>query len=233
MTNKIPVAEVFCSIQGEGKSLGKPSIFVRTWGCNLRCRFGGKACDTPYAVITESEKAQIYTQDELVNKIREFYPVKHIVFTGGEPLLLQDDLANVARKLFEKDNSYTNEVETNGTISLNNLSKIAFDQFNISVKLASSNQEEGYEVKRINFGALKTYPKERSYFKFVISHDNDIEEIEEIKRHIDFPVYLMPEGMTRETIIKNAPAVIDLCLKYNYNYSPREHILVWDKQRGV
>jgi hypothetical protein len=43
----------------------------------------------------------------------------------------------------------------------------------------------------------------------------------------------MPQGLTRDEIIKNSLPVIDICLKYNFTYSPREHIILWGAKRGV
>lgn len=230
--DKIPIAEIFSSIQAEGKSLGKPSIFVRVWGCNLRCRFNGESCDTPYAVVTEKDKAKMMNNPELMSNIRTYTPIKHIVWTGGEPMLYQDFIGQAMRILYNE--GYTSEIETNGTIFCEPLTRVAIDQFNISPKLKSSNQEEGYDNKRINDKVIDSYPEEKSTFKFVVNSIDDIAEILTLhSRHNKLPVYLMPQGMTREEIIKNAPYVVELCLKRNFNYSPREHIILWDKKRGV
>jgi organic radical activating enzyme len=229
--DKIPIAETFLSIQAEGKSIGKPSIFVRVWGCNLRCRFNGEACDTPYAVITEKDNAKMMNMPELLSNIRTYEPIKHIVWTGGEPMLYQEFIGQSMRLLFNE--GYTSEIETNGTIFCEPLTRVAIDQFNISPKLKSSNQEEGYGNKRINDKILDTYPIDKSNFKFVVNSIDDIAEILTLhSRHNKLPIYLMPQGMTREEIIKNAPYVVELCLKRNFNYSPREHIIIWDKSRG-
>jgi organic radical activating enzyme len=231
---RVPVAEIFPSIQGEGKSVGKPSIFVRLWGCNLRCRFKGQNCDTPYAVITEKDKSVRMTMPEVIVKIREYKPLEHIVWTGGEPMLYQDFIAQTMRILYPE--GYTSEMETNGTIACSPLTKVAIDQFNISVKLASSNQEPGYDSKRINYPAISSFPVAKSNFKFVITSIDDIAEVLTIHRYHQFkdiPVYLMPQGMTRDEIIANAPYVVDVCVKNNFMYSPREHITIWDKKRGV
>ena len=74
------ISEIFYSIQGEGRLVGTPSVFIRTSGCNLRCVW----CDTPYTSWTpEGEKRSV---DEIVNEV-EKYPHRHVVLTGGEPLL--------------------------------------------------------------------------------------------------------------------------------------------------
>ena len=74
------ISELFFSIQGEGELTGIPSVFVRTSGCNLRCRW----CDTKYSSWTpEGENVDI---EELVEKVCS-YPARHVVITGGEPML--------------------------------------------------------------------------------------------------------------------------------------------------
>src|SRR2546430_7022976 len=80
------ISELFYSIQGEGKLVGMPSVFVRASGCNLRCTW----CDTPYASWqpegSETSIAQILEQAAA-------YPANHIVLTGGEPMIMPDIVA--------------------------------------------------------------------------------------------------------------------------------------------
>ncbi len=227
---KLPISEIYPAVQGEG--LHKtPAIFVRIWGCNLRCgwnqRKDGKTqCDTPYAVF-EGKNALMSIEDTL-KRIKE-YPPKHLVFTGGEPTLFQFALIEIIKQLPD----YFIEVETNGTINLLDDFSARVNQFNISQKLKSSNQWQGYETKRINKESLKTFPPEKSIFKFVINSKEDISEIQQITEKFNIPIYLMPQGETRQQIIKNIPLVLDLCLKYNYGFTNRDHIIAYGKKRGV
>ena len=233
---KAPISECFLSIQGEGKNIGTPSIFIRFWGCNLRCRFKGEACDTPYAVVTDKDKAKMMTPAELVEEIKKFN-CTHIVFTGGEPMLYQDFIMTTMKSIFSLQKLhffYTAEIETNGAIVLNQELVEYIDLFTLSVKLKGSNQEKGYDDKRINNDAIYSYSHEKSVFKFVITNKEDLEEALEIwKTHMIDDVYLMPEGMTRDEVIKNSQEVVDLCIEYGFKFSPREHIIIWDNKRGV
>jgi len=227
---KAPIAELFESCQGEGRFIGHPVIFIRFWGCNLRCQFNGKSCDTPYAVIQEKEKAKEYNPDELVDQIKSLGPHR-LVWTGGEPLIYQNYMVEVCKLL---GNDYKHEIETNGTLSPITELQFYMDWFNVSVKLKSSNQEEGYENKRINPKALLTFPQERSCLKFVINGEEDINEIQELIKQTHFEnIYLMPQGATRIEILENSAKVVDLCMRYNYIFSSRLHILIWDSKRGV
>ena len=99
--------------------------------------------------------------------------------------------------------------------------------------MKSSNQWWGYDAKRINLKALETFHSEKSIFKFVISSEEDIAEIQQITKNLNIPIYLMPQGETRQQIIKNLPLVLDLSLKYNYGFTSRDHIIVYGKKRGV
>ena len=71
------VTEIFCSLQGEGRTAGWPTAFVRLTGCPLRCRW----CDTAYA-FTGGEPREI---EDVVTQVRGF-GVHHVTVTGGEPL---------------------------------------------------------------------------------------------------------------------------------------------------
>jgi 7-carboxy-7-deazaguanine synthase len=227
---RAPVAEIFYSCQMEGPNIGKPSVFVRFWGCNLKCAFDGKSCDTPYATITGRSKAKKMRTQDIIAEIKK-YKSNHIVFTGGEPLIYQLHIVRIMEQLYP---IYTAEVETNATIPITQTLSKLIDQFNLSVKLKSSNQTIGFNEKRVNNNAIGSFPTYKSVFKFVVSNKYDIDEINSIAK--EFPkikVYLMPQGTTREEIIKNSSKVVDLCLKHNYNFSPREHIIIWGGKRGV
>lgn len=99
------IAEVFDSIQGEGLYLGEKQIFIRFYGCNLKCKF----CDTKLKSFME------YEPEELFQELKLYQDKYHSVsFTGGEPLLQKDFLKEMLR-LTRKDN-FRNYLESNGTL---------------------------------------------------------------------------------------------------------------------
>src|SRR5262245_60479870 len=100
------VAELFSSIQGEGKLAGVPSVFVRASGCNLRCKW----CDTPYA--SWNPEGGDRTIDEIVESVREFN-CKHVVLTGGEPMIMPD-ISELCDRLHAADMHIT--METAATV---------------------------------------------------------------------------------------------------------------------
>jgi len=97
------VNEIFKSIQGEGRWVGHPVLFIRLSGCNLACSW----CDTKYH--TEGKQMNI---DEVVKAITE-HDIKIVVWTGGEPMLQIKEIEQVVNKT--KD--YKHHVESNGTIN--------------------------------------------------------------------------------------------------------------------
>ena len=223
------IAEIFEALQGEGPSKGLPSIFIRFWGCNLRCQFNSHECDTPYAVYTEKEEAEELSVDEVVDRIRSFKS-ENIIFTGGEPMLFQEEMIMISNEFPH----YRKEVETNGTIPPLTALTECIDSFNISPKLKSSNQEtELHENRRIDVDVLKAFPWGKSFLKFVINDTaEDVPEIQSLIEHLEHPVWLMPEGGTKDELIAHSPEVEKLCAEYNWNFTTREHILMFDGERG-
>lgn len=227
-----PIVEIFQSVQGEGKNIGVPSIFVRFFGCTLRCTFNGKSCDTPYAV--REDNSVLMSIKDVAGMIT-YFTATNIVFTGGEPTLFQPFIYNLIRHLQDTKGRhyYTFEIETNGTIPIKDELAWLINQFNVSVKLESSNQDVGFNEKRINHKALKSFIPGKTYFKFVMSSKYDMKEILDLHTiYQNFPVYLMPQGVTREEILENSEQVVQLALVNNFMFTTRLHILLWGQTRG-
>lgn len=113
----LPVNEIFYSLQGEGYHTGRPAVFIRFSGCNLRCLF----CDTDFRKFTSM------SEDEIVSTAAA-WPSRFVVLTGGEPSLFVTD--SLIEKLHET--GFTVAIETNGTHALP--SRHAIDWVTLSPK---------------------------------------------------------------------------------------------------
>lgn len=126
-----PVAEKFVSINGEGARAGELAVFVRFKGCNLRCGY----CDTKWA-YREDAPAQLLSVEEICAFARG---VTNVTLTGGEPML--QDLAPLCERLIA--DGHRVEIETNGSISIKELSEAAARPcFTLDYKCPSSGMED-------------------------------------------------------------------------------------------
>jgi len=105
----VRVTEIFFSIQGEGTRAGRPCVFVRFTGCDLRCVW----CDTAYAFHGGTDMAR----PEIVEAV-ERHPCRFALLTGGEPLL-QPELPALCRDLLAR--GWEVAVETHGQLPLDEL----------------------------------------------------------------------------------------------------------------
>ncbi|WP_418181070.1 7-carboxy-7-deazaguanine synthase QueE [Aliarcobacter lanthieri] len=253
----LEINEIFGpTIQGEGKFVGSPSIFIRFGKCNFSCvGFGVEyetpsgvkkcACDSYYAVDKEfKDNWEKYTSHlDIINEVNKLiensnYEYKiDIVITGGEPLLYWNKIEFQKLLKYYIDNNHRVTIETNASLDIN------FNEdfqkkiiFSMSVKLSNSLEPL---KKRVNKKTLKNILQNtsKSYLKFVIGNDFLTQAIDEIKDILsDIPkceVYLMPLGDTSKQIDENSIKVINLAIKYGFKYSDRLHIRVWNNKRGV
>ena len=222
--------EVFYSLQGEGVGLGEPAVFLRLAGCNLSCKW----CDTRYAWDWQKydpRKVTLKIEPEEVGKeIKKFHP-RHLVVTGGEPLLQQDELLRLLRFL---DQGLFIEVETNGTILPDpGLVKLV-SRWNVSPKLGNSavprDKREVPQVFRF-FSALPT-----SFFKFVLEGEEDLGELEELVVKYNLPsekITLMPQARDRKTLARRSRWLAEVCKKKGFRFSTRLQVLLWGNKRGT
>jgi 7-carboxy-7-deazaguanine synthase len=227
------VSELFYSIQGEGKLIGVPSVFVRASGCNLRCSW----CDTPYASWQPEGEEQ--SAQRIVEQVQA-YRSEHVVLTGGEPMIMPDivPLAQSLRSL-----GYHITVETAATV----FKEMPIDLASLSPKLSNSTptEREGgrfvemHERRRLNLPVIQRFIDWSPDFqlKFVVSTEHDLDEIATILPRLKgwkpSDVLLMPEGTVAETLAERAQWVSELCKQRGYRYCPRLHVELYGNKRGA
>ncbi len=194
------VSDIFFSIQGEGKYIGMPSLFIRFNKCNLKCSY----CDTDFTRDSLLlDKIGITFQKYLYDMCNKYH-FRHLVFTGGEPLLFKDEIVRLTQYVYThvKNNKHFNiKIETNGTLSL--LTEIGSpykqtisgryliytitqkSNYRIPIHLLEELLHHGYENIEVNF-------------KYMIDPEHVSRDIELILSFIrknylyEFPFYLSP-----------------------------------------
>lgn len=245
---KLTVSEAFYSIQGEGMTTGRPSIFIRLAGCNLMC--GGKGTEVDKLLYNGAtwrcdsievwRKGKSYTHAELVeelnNRIDFINRLKQdvrIIFTGGEPMLQQNAIVEFCDYLIKQHGvAPFVEIETNGTIVPTEELVDWVDLFNVSPKLENSGEPASSRLKN----CLKNYGYLNSQFKFVISSEDDLLEVNRIIKKYDIErqsVWLMPAASCKVMLTSVSKKVIEWAKEYMYNYSHRLHIEIWNQKTGV
>ena len=244
------IAEIFRSIQGEGRLTGVDSVFVRTSGCNLRCRY----CDTPYT--SWSPEGEDLSVSEILEKVSETtspLPLgegpgvrassnaasAHIVLTGGEPMLFAE-LIPLTAALSEREYHIT--VETAGTLYL----PVACDLMSISPKLSNSTPPPELDPRwtwrhTINRHAPEVIRRLLAEYdcqlKFVVDCPDDYREIEEYLAEFTkvepSRVMLMPQGVEAEVLAEKAVWLEPYCADRGFTFCPRRQIEWFGAQRGT
>jgi len=223
------ISEIFESIQGEGTNAGKPAIFLRTAECNLKCTW----CDTKYTWDWKNFDYAKEVKEISIKEIRrelEQFSNRHLVITGGEPLMQQDDLAELLT--FLKPKFYV-EIETNGTILPNNALSTLVDQWNVSPK--TSNSGNPLELCDVNESYTFFSKQKNCYFKYVIESESDLIEISTLIEKYGLKkdrVLLMTQASTKEEMNVREKTVFFMSKKNNLGFSPRMHVIKWGNQRG-
>jgi 7-carboxy-7-deazaguanine synthase len=226
------ISEIFYSIQGEGRLSGVPSAFIRTSGCNLRCVW----CDTPYTSWSPDGKEM--TLEEILHAI-ESYPLRHVVLTGGEPLL-SHEIEDLSVKL--KDAGAHVTIETAATI----FKPVSCDLVSMSPKLSNSTpwqKQNGrfatmHEQHRLNYNVVQQFIDSYDYqLKFVVDREQDFAEVRQIVealKNVDTSrVLIMAQARNRRQLHQKSRWIVELCKEFGYGYSPRLHIELYGNRRGV
>lgn len=191
----------------------------------------------------------------IVDRIQELLPNgefsedKHLILTGGEPLLgWQKSYIDLLKEIEKRQMNLTHiTFETNGTqpirqdlaeyLSENNY----LTTFSISSKLPSSGEswDDAIKPEVINEYMEKTWSSQ-GYFKWVVSNQDDYEDVkravkayEQVINDYKMPVYLMPAGGTTMHYNDNEKWVADLAMQNGWRYTPRLQVQLWKNAWGT
>ncbi|MDX2346372.1 MAG: 7-carboxy-7-deazaguanine synthase QueE [Legionella sp.] len=162
--NQLRITEIFHSLQGESKTVGLPTVFVRLTGCPLRCQY----CDSAYAF----HGGKTLSLDEIVLQIKAF-DCQYICITGGEPLA-QPGAIPLLKTLC--DQNYLVSLETSGARDISTVDKRVL----IVMDLKTPDSLESDKNKWANLNHLKP----TDHIKFVICSREDYEwAVDMITKH--------------------------------------------------
>lgn len=147
------ITEIFYSLQGEARTVGLPTVFVRLTGCPLRCLY----CDTEYAF----SGGELFSIDDIVQRVAGYSP-RYVTVTGGEPLAQKSCWPLLARLC---DAGYEVSLETGGAISVAGVDERV-------VKVLDLKTPASGEVARNDYGNIALLTP-RDQVKFVICDRKD------------------------------------------------------------
>jgi 7-carboxy-7-deazaguanine synthase len=226
----LKLSEIFESLQGEGVSTGTPTVFVRLAQCNLHCTW----CDTKYTwdftrYNYDDEVREQSTAD--VASAVNASATRHLVLTGGEPLLQQHALASFFELLAP---DILVEVETNGTLAPTPVTLARVNHWNVSPKLSSAGDPEAIRLRPAVLLALRDAG--RSYLKLVVESDADYAEADALVQELSWPrerVLFMPQATDREMLRARSLPVAEAARARGFRFSSRLHLELWGGRRGT
>ena len=223
---KVSLADpLFFSLQGEGATIGHPSVFIRLMGCSVGCVW----CDTKYS--WSGPPLDEKTSAEILHFCEEHRGAQ-VVVTGGEPLE-SPQFPTLIEVLH--DAGLRVEVETAGHIppSGNVLKQV--DQWNVSPKLKSAQIPGAKQPKTLEW----LHQAKEPYLKFVVHRVDELDEVDAVLEKyclLDFPrnrVIISPGGKTREQMEHRLFALAAASMKRGFRFTPRLHVMLWGDKRGV
>jgi 7-carboxy-7-deazaguanine synthase len=243
MKGNIRISEIFGpTIQGEGPLIGRPTVFVRTGGCDYRCHW----CDTLYAVLPEyHDEWTLMTPTEILARVEQLAGSAPVLvsLSGGNPAL--QPLARLIE--LGRRKRYTFALETQGSVPQPWFA--ALDWLVLSPKPPSSGMATDWQAFDGCVRAAANGP--RCVLKIVVFDDKDYAYARlAANRYRALPVYLQvgnpapvvaPEGLAGEEA-----DIKDLMRRFRWlvgkvaadrwftaTVLPQLHVLAWGSRRGV
>lgn len=205
------ICEIYRSLQGEGLMMGLPTVFVRTVGCNLSCRW----CDT----LHSREGGEEMSLEEVLAQVGEG---RNVCLTGGEPLM-QEDAVELIELLLENGKHVT--LETNGSLDISVLPDHPRLLVSMDVKCPKSGMEGSTRMENI------PHLREADQLKFIIADGIDLHYAIEVLRSnpVRCNVIFSPvDGMDLEPLAEEV-----LASGLEVRVLPQLHKIIWGEKSGV
>ncbi len=222
---KLPIVEIFESIEGEGTKAGYPTIFIRLFGCNLRCSW----CDTPYSYPPSTPEKWL-SISEIINEVKK-YSAQHICLTGGEPLLYKDNVKMLLQELSNLSSIKDVHIETNGAIDLEDyINDLTNEKVRYIMDLKLNSSNEFAKMVMRNLEILRSQDE----VKFVIASEDDFKQAHEILQK-----YSIKSVILMSPVWDSMPPakLVELILAYRLSFvklSLQLHKVIWDPNlKGV
>lgn len=221
---KAKIAEIFFSIQGEGIYAGTGHIFIRFFGCNIKCRY----CDTNINNFKEYSVAELSAE---LSKLEKKYRASYLSLTGGEPLLQADFIKQFLNKF--ESNKARIYLETNGLLHTDFLKiKHQVDIVAMDFKIPSATGLKDFWTEHIQF--LKSCKPKQVFVKAVVGLNTKAVEIETAAKLIaginkNIPLVVQPShAELSEELIKKAVLWQTTARKYlsDVRVIPQMHKLI-------
>ncbi len=212
--DSLKISEIFYSFQGESSLMGRPTLFIRLHGCNLKC----KICDTKYSTATKYRAVHLSKIKQMVSNFKP----KYICITGGEPLLQLSPLNTLIKDLLKLKINVS--IETNGSLSIKTISK---------------NIKRVIDVKTPSTGFSQSFNKDNlihltknDEIKFVISDKRDFDFAQNFIRRNSLVetgcLILMSPNLSKKRLANELITWI-LESKQNYIFQPQLHKIIKEK----
>jgi len=153
MNETVRITEIFHSLQGESRTMGLPTVFIRLTGCPLRCQY----CDTDYAF----EGGALQSIERILEQVAE-YKASYVTVTGGEPLA-QPNCIPLLKAL--SDRKYQVSLETSGAMPIGGVDS----RVSVVLDLKTPGSNESNRNRMENIPLLR----EKDQVKFVICDSKD------------------------------------------------------------
>ncbi|MFC3608979.1 7-carboxy-7-deazaguanine synthase QueE [Stutzerimonas tarimensis] len=214
MLDTLRITEIFFSLQGETRTSGLPTVFVRLTGCPLRCQY----CDTAYAFTGGAPM----TLQAILEKVAAFNP-RHVCVTGGEPLA-QPNCIPLLHSLCEA--GYEVSLETSGALDI----EAVDSRVSRVVDLKTPGSAECHRNRYENIAALQL----NDQVKFVVCSREDYEWARSklieygLERRVDEVLFSPSHGQV------DARALAEWIIEDNLpvRFQLQLHKLLWNDEPG-
>lgn len=171
------VSEIFASIEGEGIRTGYPAIFIRLFGCNIKCSY----CDSQYACVgPDYKEMSVIDILNVVTELTTRYNIYKVTLTGGEPLIQDPDVYKLIEALTSTENCeipYEVNIETNGAVSIDKVLQLpGSDNVIITMDWKSISSGMSDHMLVSNLSLLR----DQDVLKFVVGCPADLDQMSDI-----------------------------------------------------